>query len=326
MIAQAWIGLITHPFAPRRRSFTLTELIVAIVIITILMGITWGAIIRVRQQGRVAKTKATIAKINQVIMERYDSYRTRRVPIDTRGLPPLMAAEFRLWAIRCIMAWEMPDRLSDVTHPANNPTNLTAADENLPISLTLNLPNGQPVTRSMTRTALARRYFRRFLIQGLPTGEHSPAELLYMVVTEGSPGSRELFAENEIADTDGDGYLEFVDAWGRPIYFIRCPVAFPDSDIQLPPTASAEEKAADHDPFDPLRVDPGAWRVVPLIYSPGPDGLYGLDLQGNLGYFANWNTWYNYPVGAPADDPNNPEDYLGCHADNIHNHRAETMP
>jgi len=309
----------------RRRSFTLAELIVTIVIISILMGITWGAILRVRQQGRVAKTKATIAKINQIIMERYDSYRTRRVPVDTRGLPPLVAAKFRLWAIRCIMAWEMPDRLSDVTWPANDPNNLTPADENLPISLTLTLPNGQPVTRSMTRTALARRYFRRFL-QKMPSGQHSPAELLYLIVTEGSPGSRELFAENEIADTDGDGYFEFVDGWGHPIYFIRCPVAFPDSDIQLPPTATPEEKATDHDPFDPLRVDPGAWRVVPLIYSAGPDGFYGLDLQGQLGYFANWDKWYTLPVGAPADDPNNPDDYLGCHQDNIHNHRAETMP
>ncbi|MGQ9506123.1 MAG: hypothetical protein ACUVQR_14565, partial [Thermogutta sp.] len=75
---------------------------------------------------------------------------------------------------------------------------------------------------------------------------------------------------------------------------------------------------------------PGAWRVVPLIYSPGPDGFYGLDLQGQLRYFDIcfdiWNNWYAYPVGAPKDEPDNPDDYLGCHLDNIHNHRAETMP
>ncbi|MGQ9769690.1 MAG: hypothetical protein ACUVQG_03970, partial [Thermogutta sp.] len=71
---------------------------------------------------------------------------------------------------------------------------------------------------------------------------------------------------------------------------------------------------------------PGAWRVVPLIYSPGPDGFCGLGLEKKLGYFANWNNWYAYPVGAPEDDPDNPDDYLGCHLDNIHNHRAETMP
>jgi len=225
----------------------------------------------------------------------------------------MVAAKFRLWAIRCIMAWEMPDRLSDVTFPA---------DENLPITLTLSLPNGEQVTRSLRRTTLARRYFRRF-VQGLPTGDQSPAELLYLIVTEGTPGSRELFADNEIADTDGDGYLEFIDGWGRPIYFIRCPVAFPDSDVQLPPNARDEVKAEDHDPFDPLRVDPVAWRVVPLIYSAGPDGRFGIELQGQLGYFANWDQWYSTSVGAPVPTSH---DEFNTHFDNIHNHRAETMP
>lgn len=322
MTWQIWSDNPSH--RPARGGFTLVELLVTITIIMILMGIAWGAIGRVREQGRVAKTKATIAKINQVIMDRYDSYRTRRVPIDTHGLPPRVAAMFRLWAIRCTMAWEMPDRLSDVAWPADDANNPKPADENKPISWTIVVDN-QPVTRELHRTTLARKYFRRFL-QSMPSADHSPAELLYMIVMEGTPGSRELFADNEIADTDADGYPEFVDGWGRPIYFIRCPVAFPDSDIQLPPTATAAEKAQDHDPFDPLRVDPTAWRVVPLIFSAGPDGFFGLDLQGNLGYFAKWNEWYNFPVGAPAEDPNIPDDYLGCHLDNIHNHRAETMP
>ena len=322
MIRQIWVKQTMAGLTTKRRSFTLTELLVTIAIIAILMGIAWGAIGRVREQGRVAKTKSTISKINQIVMSQYDSYRTRRVPIDTRGLPPPIAARFRLWAIRCIMAWEMPDRLSDVVHPANDPNNPVAADENLPITLQLTLPNGQLVTRTLRRTSLARRYFRRF-VQAMPTGEQSPAELLYLIVTEGTPGSRELFADNEIADTDGDGYLEFIDGWGRPIYFIRCPVAFPDSDIQLPPNASADLKAEDHDPFDPLRVDPVAWRVVPLIYSAGPDGLFGLDLQGQLGYFANWDQWYSTLVGAPVAASH---DEFNTHLDNIHNHRAETMP
>ncbi len=312
--------------ATRRRSFTLTELLVTIAIISILMAIAWGAIGRVREQGRVAKTKSTIAKINQIVMAQYDGYRTRRVPIDTRGLPPMVAAKFRLWAIRCIMAWEMPDRLSDVAWPANDVNNLTPADENLPISLTLSLPNGQQVTRSLRRTSLARRYFRRFVGRDLEDEKiqlESSAELLYLIVTEGTPGSRELFADNEIADTDGDGYLEFIDGWGRPIYFIRCPVGFPDSDLQLPPNARDDVKAEDHDPFDPLRVDPVAWRVVPLIYSAGPDGRFGIDLQGQLGYFANWDQWYSTSVGAPVPASH---DEFNTHFDNIHNHRAETMP
>ncbi|MGQ9607285.1 MAG: type II secretion system protein, partial [Thermogutta sp.] len=101
--------------SPTRSGFTLTELLVAITIIAILAGLVWAGVARARETARIAKTKSTIAKINQVIMERYDSYRTRRVPIDIRGLPPRDAAKVRLWAIRCIMAWEMPDRAGDVT-------------------------------------------------------------------------------------------------------------------------------------------------------------------------------------------------------------------
>lgn len=283
-----------------------------ITIIAILAGLVWAGVARARETARIARTKATIAKINQVIMERYDSYRTRRVPIDTRGLPPRVAAEFRLWAIRCIMAWEMPDRLSDVVFPPN---------EGGPLTYTITV-NGQPVVREIYRTPLARAYFREFQSRGQPSGDQSPAELLYLVVTLGSPGAREMFADNEIADTDGDGYLEFIDGWDRPIYFIRCPPGFTESHVQLHPLASVAEKNQDHDPFDPLRVDPGAWRLVPLIYSAGPDGLFGLDLQGSLGYFVNWNQWYTYPVGAPVDSSH--AEFMR-HEDNIHNQAVESL-
>ncbi|GAB4133976.1 MAG: hypothetical protein Kow0040_17040 [Thermogutta sp.] len=297
---------------PARAGFTLAELLVTITIIAILAGLVWAGVARARESARIAKTKSTIAKINQIIMERYDSYRTRRVPINTRGLPPPAAAEFRLWAIRCLMAWEMPDRLSDVAYPPN---------ENDPLTYSITV-NGQPVTREIYRTPLARAYFRQFQLRGQPSGDQSPAEMLYLVVTLGTPGSREMFSDSEIGDTDGDGYLEFIDGWGRPIYFIRCAPGFTESDIQLHPLAPIEEKNRDHDPFDPMRVDPGAWRLVPLIYSAGPDGVFGLDLQGNLRYFVNWKQWYMHPVGAPVDS-SNPE--FMRHEDNIHNHAVESL-
>lgn len=335
-----------------RGGFTLTELLVAIAIIGILAGLVFGALAQVRETARVAKTRATIAKINEVVMQQYDEFRHRRVPVDTRGLLPRQAAEVRLWAIRTIMAWEMPDRLSDVVTPANDPNNPVAADESLPWAM----PGwtGSPPPPSLTRTALARRYFGQFVQRGLPSPRHSPAELLYLIVTVGSPGSRANFADSEIADTDGDGYMEFVDGWGRPIYFIRCAPAFTDSDMQpvvyrydrgndvFLRDSSAETEAVeeDHDPFDPLRVDQflvdtdpettdpetwvGAWRLVPLVYSAGPDGEYGIDLQGDTGYLVNWNTWYDTDVGKPTKFKDSGEN-LGyySHFDNIHNHNVE---
>ena len=50
------------------------------------------------------------------------------------------------------------------------------------------------------------------------------AECLYLIVMaamaeEGD--AREMFKADNIKDTDNDGMMEFVDAWGEPIRFLR---------------------------------------------------------------------------------------------------------
>jgi hypothetical protein len=68
----------------------------------------------------------------------------------------------------------------------------------------------------------------------LDTGEpyHDPATqssaLLYFALTRleifGVPSvGTDAFLTQEVADTDGDGMLEFVDGWGRPLRFYRWP-------------------------------------------------------------------------------------------------------
>ena len=52
-------------------------------------------------------------------------------------------------------------------------------------------------------------------------GQNGPAELLYMIVSMGSPEAMEQFNSSEIGDTDNNGYPEFLDGWGRPIFFLR---------------------------------------------------------------------------------------------------------
>jgi len=388
MIRQIWVKHTMAGLATKRRSFTLTELLVTIAIIAILMGIAWGAIGRVREQGRVAKTKSTISKINQIIMAQYDGYRTRRVPIDTRGLPPPIAARFRLWAIRCIMAWEMPDHWDEID-PA---TGVVSA-----YTLHMQIENGPVIARSVRASILWNKYvafWNQFRGADVARALHSEnlseekrnryskllnGVLLYMIVTVGNPGSRELFQDNEIGlvdfpalDRNGNFTTRklpvFVDGWGNPILFIRNPVGFTDSDLQI------KDPLTHHDPFDPLRVDPYAYASYPLIFSAGPDGAYGLSFgssadldafgqdNGNPGYFAfavprNWkaivspietNTpdekrvydWYNLDTaenkyknergnlaGAPYQStPVDDQEKQGGHFDNIHNHRAETMP
>ncbi len=106
------------PFATRH-GFTLVELLVVVVVIAILAGLVLGALQAARETARVAKTRATITKLHNIIMGMYESYRTRRVPINTMTatgpMNPNLAAQTRLYALRDLMRMEMPDQWLNVT-------------------------------------------------------------------------------------------------------------------------------------------------------------------------------------------------------------------
>jgi hypothetical protein len=74
---------------------------------------------------RLAATKATVSKLNALVMQRYESYMTRRVPLDVSGMTPQEAAEIRLFAVRDLMRMEMPERWSDIS---NGPLRLKSSD------------------------------------------------------------------------------------------------------------------------------------------------------------------------------------------------------
>lgn len=92
------------------------------------------------------------------------------------------------------------------------------------------------------------------------------SELLYFtLVQSGSFGATssvaDEFLSSEIADTDGDGFLEFVDSWGQPLQFYRWPTRLID------PTAPNPFVPDFSNPNDPTEVDPTP------DDSESPDGL-----------------------------------------------------
>ena len=289
------------PAATRRRAFTLVEMLVVIVIILMLAGIVLVAVRGAEESARETRSQATIAKLDNIIRTIYESYHTRRVPIDTSGMHPLAAAQTRLAVIRDLMRMEMPERRTDITTD--------------PLF-------GEP------EPSLHRAYRARLIAANGPMANNGPAECLYMIVClAGEEDARSQFSSDEVGDTDGNGLPEFLDGWGRPIFFLRWAPGFNDSNRQWNVFAAADRTAADqqdHDPFDTRRVESAtaapprpAWRLEPLIYSAGRDGQYGVGVDDVSGVYVWGNDTYTraYLMGTPTGD---------TLFDNIHNHANPT--
>jgi hypothetical protein len=296
-----------------------------------------------RQTAREAATKATIAKLHTIIMQRYELYKNRRLslpplvypagnPKAGQPLSPNDAARDRLYAIRDLMRMEMPDRQKDI--PTDG-TDTGSYDPPIP------LPNsGQRV-----RIPALGLLYHSLLTSKPPTGsgQNGSAELLYLIVSMGSPEAMEQFNPSEIGDTDSNGYLEFLDGWGHPISFLRwapgcsanhmtAGVRDGWSDIQ------SGDPIKDHDPFDPRKVDGNAYHLIPLIYSSGANGEPGLSLgidTSQKGYhfgdpnnpglmFLDKNGSENTAftsIGSPSD--NSGKGTKTDYQDNITNHHIE---
>ena len=330
----------------KRRGFTLVEMLVVVTIILLLAGLLQGALVLARGTAREIATKATIAKLNNIILRQYESYVTRRVSLDASGMSPqqanmairaakatpLLAAQFRLDTIRDIMRMEMPDARSDVTRG--------------PVAFSWG---------SVLAPALHRLY-----ATSPPTGDHDAAQCLYMIVSIGNPEAMEQFHQSEIGMVDGRPC--FVDGWDRPIMFLRWAPGYssctdpdfiaatgiiytgasqiqsgviesyprlnPDGtpkmiqkvDAQGNPMFNPDGTPAmlpvivpgDHDPFDTRRVDGFAFHMIPLVYSAGPDGVY--DLNTVAGYVFTGDPYAEMRLGEPIGS---------SHFDNIDNHKIE---
>lgn len=145
----------------------------------------------------------------------------RRVPVNLSGLTnPADAAKTRLYAIRDIMRMEMPDRLVDITAVPIPLPNLT------------NTRVPQP-TLSKLYNVYYSGHSATFTSSSASGKVATSAEMLYLIVSLGSPEDMEQFTHAEIGDTDGNGWLEFLDGWGRPIFFLRWAPGFSQSDIQV---------------------------------------------------------------------------------------------
>ncbi|MCA9188601.1 MAG: hypothetical protein KDA99_23395, partial [Planctomycetales bacterium] len=225
-------------------------------------------------------------------------------------------ARIRLDRLRHLMRMELPDRISDL---AGTPAALWPGAMPAP-SLWLSYRRRADVAIKAKHGATA-----SWTDPTKWTDSHRGAECLYLIISsirEGDQRGIDFFKDSEIGDIDDDGMLEILDAWGHPIEFLRWPAGY-DSEVQ-PLDANI---AADS--FDPHHVDTRAtYRLIPLIYSSGPDRRYDIliDDPGGTPIFYNLTDPPNDPyvpspgsswIGTRMDSDMNGEIN---YTDNITNH------
>lgn len=298
---------------PTCAAFTLVEVLVVLVLISILSSMVLTAVRGATQSARIARTRSIIATVDSVLREHYEDYKYRPLAVEIPDISaardgflsfeamPSEAARARLIMLRDLQRMEMPDKVSDVWRPttprqATQPVLVfVAADQIRQNPTTGRLQLVRAETGSLAdRTRFRADWYNGVSMYDLPsrfsgyltrtratgwTREHQGAECLYLILAStfsNGVAAIESIPASNIGDTDGDGVPEILDGWGRPLAFIRWPVGFIDPDIDQ---TSIDE-------FDPYRVDFGhfvptvtkSFSVRPLVISAGPDGEFGIAL------------------------------------------------
>ena len=214
-----------------RKAFTLVELLIVITIIAMLATMTLLVVGSAQRSSRIAATEATIARIDTAICELYETYSNRRI----EGNTPQERLE-RLWDT---MRMEMPCSWEEVIFPpqtgvADPPlrrvymrafeqaVRTAAKAQNMSLSDDHNVFDLTPAYDDKDELYPVYDTVRN----------HESAKLLYQIVMNGNPEAREMFGERGVAIPDGDGLPCFVDAWGRPIRYLRWAPGFAGSNRQ----------------------------------------------------------------------------------------------
>lgn len=295
----------------RRQAFTLIELLVTMAIIGILLSMMVGAVWVAQETARAEQTRGMIAKLHNVLIERWEEYRTRRVSLHPSASP---VPGTRLLAIRDLMRMEMPDRYDDLYFSSaspyaiidrkNDPDTATPPDHKDPGLRTTylrrinaargkyNAANGTTWGNSASTPEDAADQFIQNVL-GLASNENQSAECLHLIIMASMPADeRVTFKHKEYADTNANFMPEFLDAWGTPIRFLRwAPGVVSDVQIHNPVDY--------HDPFDPYGISMGqtsasinrqppptgagesvppewGYATLPYIYSAGADRQFGI--------------------------------------------------
>ena len=323
----------------RNGGFTLIELLVVIAILGTLSGMFALAYRGASQEASTQKTRTTVQKVSRVINSIYEQnaleplgvgFSPNWVPASA-GLPSRTARieRTKLALTRDRMRFEMPDCADDLKWTQSSFATGTGSSPDRHILRTYKSAhatidtmlavNGNPIVFSPNLSlpnypisSRAVRLMRKLSTRATSSDPFVPitnwevtnanAELLYLIIEDSTfDGSSaiELFGKAEIGDTDNDGLNEILDAFNKPICWLRWPSGFSGTVFAHPdpldpalittlPNGQRRLTIGD-EPYDLMGMDPG-WGTnfppeplgKPLVVSGGQDGSLGIriGLQG----------------------------------------------
>ena len=111
-----------------RSAFTLVEMLIVIALLTTLMGLGAAGMRVADNMSKETRTRSTVQKLNQFVMEKYAAYQYRRVTGNN--------AQTRLNNLYKLMCYEMPDHSAEVSE-TYSPARIWAAKSKSPNSAEL---------------------------------------------------------------------------------------------------------------------------------------------------------------------------------------------
>lgn len=283
------------------------ELLVAMALLGIMATMVGMALSSAQGDARRARAKLQVAKIREILLNRWDDYMVMQVPVTISGSRVRQAgqerARLRLTLLRDRMRIEMPDRITDLaTGPLTWGTAVrdttigtykpaTADSQAVPL-LSIYRDRVVQTYVALGRLPSSATYSDVFPggVDTLPpsstdndlwTREYQSSECLYLILSAMNFAGRpalDALRPSEIADTDGDGMPEIVDPWGTPIAWARWPAGYwanlasIDTRTNLGPDGFDLLNASFRYQDSSIVTKP--FNLQPLVISAGSDGEF----------------------------------------------------